>query len=118
MLVRKALRPVFTEHELPTSMGRTLLKATLTINGCPFDGSPWSYPLKSRAAIGLTLFVFVWVVATVHLESLNNAERRAQQLRVAAEILSESSRPAILAGDFNFGDDRDYSPAYRCTFAS
>lgn len=40
-------------------------------------------------------------VATVHLESLNNAELRAEQMKIAFEVIN-MFEDAILMGDFNF----------------
>ncbi|KAF0716039.1 Aste57867_3060 [Aphanomyces stellatus] len=81
ILARKRLRPSFLEVPLPTRMDRRLLL-------CAFDGD------KS-------------VVATVHLESLSNQERRRDQLKVAREALAPYVN-AILCGDFNFDDTQAY----------
>ena len=120
MLVRKQLEPVFSEHQLPSAMGRTLVKATMTVNGSPFDGPPLHSPRLARAwphpncvtGAGALRLHGLPAVATVHLESLNNAQRRREQLQSAAALLAGSG-PALLAGDFNFGADRDYSALHR-----
>lgn len=69
--------------EIPTSMGRRLLKADF-----PGDLS----------------------VAVAHLESLANPELRRQQLAVAFSQLRPSARSAFL-GDFNFGDEQPETEA-------
>lgn len=74
--------------QLPTSMGRRLLKAD-------FPGD-------------LT-------VAVAHLESLANPELRRQQLAVAFSELKPSAR-GILLGDFNFGDGQPESEALDSEF--
>ena len=85
LLVRHELRPTFHEHVLPTSMGRTLLVA------------------ECRAAEGDA----VLAVATVHLESLNNALKRARQLALAHDALAAYAH-VLLCGDFNFDATRNF----------
>mmetsp|Transcript_51511 Transcript_51511/g.159763 ORF Transcript_51511/g.159763 Transcript_51511/m.159763 type:complete len:329 (-) Transcript_51511:166-1152(-) len=83
MLVRRDLRPQFGLEEFPTIMGRSLLFAECQ------DSSPGLF------------------VATVHLESLNSAATRKQQLQVAARVLRR--RPlSIICGDFNFDDTQTW----------
>ena len=65
------------EHALPSNMGRTLLTVEL--------------------ATGLT-------IATVHLESLDEHERRVEQLAIIQQRLAGRTH-AILCGDFNFTPD-------------
>lgn len=80
MLVRKPLNPVFSQVPLPTGMGRSLLVAAC-------------------ADV---------VIATVHLESLDNAPTRRQQLERASAVLSATPLPAILCGDFNFDSSQNW----------
>lgn len=72
-----------TMWKLPTSMGRRALIATYTIN-------------EETVSIG-----------TVHLESLDSAQLRAEQLEKISGILA-SSPHAGLMGDFNFDSDRNF----------
>jgi tyrosyl-DNA phosphodiesterase 2 len=64
-------------YSLPTTMGRGLLVAKMQINSEAFS------------------------FATVHLESNDNADRRAEQLRKIFVALNNSPN-VVLAGDFNF----------------
>lgn len=82
LLARRALRPQFSELELPTQMGRTLLIANLTAQ-------------PSTA------------VATVHLESLDSERVRQEQLAVAERALGGTAH-AVLMGDFNFDATRTW----------
>lgn len=77
MLVRRDLKPNFSERKLTSSMDRTLLWAECT-DRCK----------------GL-------LVMTTHLESLNTEKYRRRQLEEAAEVLQGCSL-SILCGDFNF----------------
>ena len=43
-------------------------------------------------------------IGTVHLESLNNAEQRSEQLKICEKEFSRLSGDFILMGDFNFSD--------------
>ena len=82
LLVRRELSAAFSEVPFPTSnMGRSLLVAE------------WSPPLEGGCTVA---------VGTVHLESLNCAEERARQLRIAKDALAGARRRVILCGDFNF----------------
>ena len=67
----------FYQREFPTIMGRSLLICETLINQKPL------------------------AVATVHLESLNNAQCRVEQMRIAFEVLN-MFEDAMLMGDFNF----------------
>eukprot|EP01121_Diplochlamys_sp_Union-15-3_P006997 TRINITY_DN1758_c0_g1_i4.p1 TRINITY_DN1758_c0_g1~~TRINITY_DN1758_c0_g1_i4.p1 ORF type:complete len:299 (-),score=35.49 TRINITY_DN1758_c0_g1_i4:32-823(-) len=64
-------------HNLPSYMGRSLLRTDFIINSDIFS------------------------VATVHLESLDNAPLREQQIKVIAAILKNSTHATVM-GDFNF----------------
>ena len=97
ILCKRGLAPSFSFHDLPTSMARRLLVATLHTARGPF------------------------VVATVHLESLDNQPRRAAQLAMARQVLSRATAaigggggsggcPSVLCGDFNFCSYRNYNP--------
>lgn len=48
------------------------------------------------------------VVATVHLESLNNVQIRREQLQIASKHLADTRRPAVLCGDFNFDSSQTW----------
>lgn len=69
---------VFSELSLSTRMGRSLAAAHFKLNGEPS------------------------IVSTVHLESLDNARLRKQQLETIFPYISSSSTFSILCGDFNF----------------
>jgi len=69
--------------KIPSNMGRKLLVAEYSINGSQF------------------------AVATIHLESLNNAIARRDQLIISEQVLS-SFPSAILCGDFNFDSTRNF----------
>jgi tyrosyl-DNA phosphodiesterase 2 len=69
--------------KLPTKMGRSVLVASYLINGKPIS------------------------IANVHLESLNSAPLRKEQLRIISGILA-SSPHAALVGDFNFDSQRNF----------
>jgi endonuclease/exonuclease/phosphatase family metal-dependent hydrolase len=72
-------------HELPTSMGRDLHVADVTLA----DGAPLA-------------------VGTVHLESRRwNGDVRGEQLDAAFPLLREAAPDAVLCGDFNFDDGWD-----------
>jgi endonuclease/exonuclease/phosphatase family metal-dependent hydrolase len=72
-------------HPLPTTMGRDLHVAELTLP----DGSPLA-------------------VGTVHLESRRwNGDTRARQLDTALPLLRRAAPVVILCGDFNFDDGWD-----------
>ena len=105
ILCKCGLAPTFSFHDLPTSMARRLLVATLHTARGPF------------------------VVATVHLESLDNQPRRAAQLAMARKVLSRATAaigggggggdsgdsgsggcPSVLCGDFNFCSYRNFNP--------
>jgi len=75
----------FYRYRLPTGMGRWLLAAEALGNG-------------RRTC-----------VATVHLESLNQAPRRREQLLLIAQRMSISNYEAMwLMGDFNFDSTRNF----------
>jgi len=82
------------EHALPSAMGRTLLTVEL--------------------ATGLT-------IATVHLESLDEHDRRSEQLAIIQRRLAGRTR-AILCGDFNFTPDgpeqREIDPGWTDAWAA
>ena len=42
------------------------------------------------------------LVATAHLESLNNSELRMNQLQMSIDILSRTCKNNLMMGDFNF----------------
>jgi tyrosyl-DNA phosphodiesterase 2 len=65
------------EFALPSEMGRTLLTVELATG---------------------------WTIATVHLESLGEHERRIEQLAIIQRRLASRTR-AVLCGDFNFTPD-------------
>ena len=72
-------------HELPTSMGRDLHLAEVTL------------PDGHCVAVG-----------TVHLESRRwNGDVRAEQLDAAFPLLRDAAPDAVLCGDFNFDDGWD-----------
>jgi len=71
----------FDVVELPSRMGRELLLAKCN-------------------RLGL-------VVATVHLESLNNAPTRFKQLEVAKQVLEQEAL-SVLCGDFNFDSTQNF----------
>lgn len=82
MLVRPALKPTFTQIPLPTRMGRSLLVARC-----------------DSVTVG-----------TVHLESLNSAPLRRQQLsEIAKSIVGTHVGTNILCGDFNFDSTRNWA---------
>jgi tyrosyl-DNA phosphodiesterase 2 len=85
MYVRNELRPVFSRSPFDSRMGRDLLIAEITLPG----GG-------------------VAAVATVHLESLDNARLRQVQLQKCSERLSAYPM-AILCGDFNFDSYVNFS---------
>eukprot|EP00667_Euglena_gracilis_P018752 EG_transcript_19955 len=84
MLVREPLFQRFAHHQMPTRMGRRLVTGTLSLG-------------QERVTIG-----------TVHLESLENAPLRAQQMALCGQAL-QHDRLAVLCGDFNFDSERNYS---------
>lgn len=72
-------------RELPTSMGRDLLLAELSLA----DGAPFA-------------------VGTVHLESRRwNGDVRAEQLDAALPLVRAAAPDGVLCGDFNFDDGWD-----------
>ena len=85
LFVRWSLRATFCEVALPSHMGRSLLVAT------------WTPPFTEGSV----------AVATVHLESLNSAPRRAKQLQVARDALQPHAH-ALLLGDFNFDSTQNF----------
>jgi len=87
LLVRHELSPIFKETPFPSQMGRSLLLAECR-------------PATARDDSSLA-------VATVHLESLNNAPTRAKQLRIAQSALDRYQR-VLLAGDFNFDSSQNF----------
>ena len=92
ILVRRELGAAkFAVAELPTKMDRTLVSASLHINGRPFTA------------------------ATAHLESLAAGPVRKQQLAVARLVLGEEVAKAgatVIGGDFNFDSRRDWGRHY------
>lgn len=82
LLARRELRAAFSEVPFPSSsMGRSLVLAE------------WFPPFEDGGTIA---------VATVHLESLNQAKERARQLEIAKSALAGARRRVVLCGDFNF----------------
>eukprot|EP00475_Leptophrys_vorax_P039566 TRINITY_DN7167_c0_g1_i1.p2 TRINITY_DN7167_c0_g1~~TRINITY_DN7167_c0_g1_i1.p2 ORF type:complete len:338 (+),score=84.72 TRINITY_DN7167_c0_g1_i1:1163-2176(+) len=69
----------FEMHELPTQMGRKLVKMFVKIGGVDME------------------------IATVHLESLGNAQTRIQQLNIIWRTF-ESTKDALFMGDTNIYD--------------
>ena len=92
MLVRKRLRARFSQHTLPTRMGRSLLVAELASGELPCT------------------------VGTVHLESLDSAPTRREQLEVAHHVLERCRQPSILCGDFNFDASQERCFSCRVSF--
>ena len=92
ILVRRELGAAkFAVAELPTKMDRTLLTASLQMNGRPFTA------------------------ATAHLESLAAGPVRKQQLAMARVILGDEVAKAgttVIGGDFNFDSRRDWGRHY------
>lgn len=90
-LAKRELRPRFEEVALPTRMGRKLLVAHLHDEG---SGA--------------------WRVGNVHLESLDSAALRREQLEIAGRVLApegqRGEQNGILCGDFNFDSDRNFKP--------
>ena len=84
-LVRRALRPVFSRTLLHSDMGRDLLVVRLPVPAV--------------------------LVGVVHLESLDNADVRKQQLEEIAGQLG--GVPSLLVGDFNFDSRRNFSELLR-----
>lgn len=82
-MVKKEYSPQFSFVSFPTRMGRELLKASFN---------------KDNHHV---------VVGNVHLESLDSAPRRAEQLRICAKELNKEAFP-ILVGDFNFCSERNF----------
>ena len=95
-LARRGLGATFEEIELPTQMGRNLLMTRIPSARLPsanHDGNDTKSP-------------FV-VVGNVHLESLDNAALRRQQLVICNECLRENEPvAALLVGDFNFDSEQ------------
>lgn len=72
-------------HKLPSRMGRSLLTADIDLG--QGQGS--------------------FTVGTVHLESLNSAPTREEQLKISADVL-RGKENALLVGDFNFCSYRSW----------
>jgi exonuclease III len=98
MLVRRALQPVFSFHELPTSMSRRLLTVDISV------------PVSSRSSPDMPVITSLekLVIGTVHLESLNTHATRVKQLAIAAAILA-AHPSSMLVGDFNFCSFSNFS---------
>jgi len=86
ILAKHELGPRFSEIEMATMMGRSLLVAELVPPGGGGSARAWC----------------AGAVATVHLESLNSAKVRDAQLQTANRALARYLN-AVLCGDFNFG---------------
>jgi endonuclease/exonuclease/phosphatase family metal-dependent hydrolase len=98
MLVKKGLSATFKFHPLPSSMERYLLWADFAV----------ATPTQPRLNVR---------VCNVHLESMNSASNRAEQLATASlflqpgQSLHADTSPihvAVLCGDFNFCSYRNY----------
>ena len=92
MLVKRQLQPQFKLVDIPSRMGRKLLTAAVTLPSLTADA-----PALQAC------------FATVHLESLSNADLRRSQLAVAERTLSQFHQ-AVLCGDFNFCSYKNYHP--------
>jgi hypothetical protein len=86
MLCKKELSAAYKFTRFPSGMGRSLLSTRLLLRGAEF------------------------CVGTVHLESLNNASLRKQQLEICRDTL-DTYDYAVLCGDFNFCSFRNFGPA-------
>lgn len=87
-LAKRHLSSHFEEVPLPSRMGRRLLIAHLR-----------------DAASGRQ-----WRVGNVHLESMDSAPSRREQLAVAGRVMGggRGDESSIIGGDFNFDADRNY----------
>lgn len=93
-LAKRELSPEFEAVPLPTRMGRTLLVAHFR------DPAAAAGPGTGH-----------WRVGNVHLESLDSAALRREQLAVAGRAMAEgmaAGSRAVICGDFNFDSDRNY----------
>lgn len=84
-LCRKDLASSFIHTEMPTDMNRMLLTTNIQTDAGEFS------------------------IGNVHLESLDSASTRREQLQVCSRTLTASGA-SILCGDFNFCSDRNYHP--------
>jgi len=96
ILAKHELGPRFSEIEMATMMGRSLLVAELVPPGGGGSARAWC----------------AGAVATVHLESLNSAKVRDAQLQTANRALARYLN-AVLCGDFNFDDTQEYGDWHR-----
>lgn len=86
-LCRKELGGVFQHTEMLTDMNRKLLTTRIE---------------TTRGDI---------CIGNVHLESLDSAPVRREQLKVCSQVLTGTSMAfSVLCGDFNFCSDRNYHP--------
>jgi endonuclease/exonuclease/phosphatase family metal-dependent hydrolase len=99
MLARSDFGARFREVPIPTKMGRSLLLCDCPpMESLAREGTGHS---RGRGRPAVT-------VATVHLESLNQAPQRLQQLKVCEAELSRCRGGACLIGDFNFDATREW----------
>eukprot|EP01038_Epipyxis_sp_PR26KG_P009614 gene9614-12946_t len=89
ILTKRSINAKFCFYPMPSRMERKLLTAT-----CEFSTSEIG---KSAA----------FCIGTVHLESLNSANLRKEQLQICNQILSNYEN-SILCGDFNFCSYRNF----------
>jgi len=83
-IILTTIQPKCIRHwQLPTVMGRDCLEAEFVLNGQKFS------------------------FATTHLESLNNPQKRKEQLIHISQYLQISPSAALL-GDFNFDSEQNY----------
>lgn len=82
-MCRRELNASFQWQELPTNMGRKLLTANINMH-------------VGSLSIG-----------NVHLESLDSAPARLEQLKLCNEVLNRTAY-SVLCGDFNFDSDRNF----------
>lgn len=84
-LAKRRHRPTFETRNLPSRMGRKLLLTQL-LQGDKEEERGTS-----------------WTVGNVHLESLDSASVRAQQLELAGKVLRETAAEnVVLCGDFKY----------------
>jgi len=102
-LAKRVHKPAFETVDLPTRMGRRLL---LTHLGCIGEGKAMKEKNESFHA-EYSKGHKGWTVGNVHLESLNSAPLRAEQLTTISQALREAEqrgRRVILGGDFKLSN--------------